>query len=37
VVRGVQVPSATKIYHCARELNAFNNGWLVQSPSGCGE
>jgi len=31
----LKVPSAHKIYTCARELNNFNNGWDVSAPSGC--
>eukprot|EP00281_Chroomonas_sp_CCMP1168_P035888 CAMPEP_0206240566 /NCGR_PEP_ID=MMETSP0047_2-20121206/16008_1 /ASSEMBLY_ACC=CAM_ASM_000192 /TAXON_ID=195065 /ORGANISM="Chroomonas mesostigmatica_cf, Strain CCMP1168" /LENGTH=67 /DNA_ID=CAMNT_0053665359 /DNA_START=19 /DNA_END=222 /DNA_ORIENTATION=+ len=32
----LKVPSASHIYHCASALNAFNNGWSVSAPSGCG-
>eukprot|EP00960_Hanusia_phi_P075744 768462-Hanusia_phi.AAC.1 len=31
--RSGSVPSAHHIYHCARELNAFNDGWNTTAPA----
>ncbi|EKX32584.1 hypothetical protein GUITHDRAFT_121252 [Guillardia theta CCMP2712] len=31
----LKVPSAHHIFHCARELNAFNDGWNTTAPSDC--